>query len=296
MRAATAVIERATSSESEITREDFTPAAGSNSYSVTTGPGTHRDDAALDAEIGEHGFEHARVLFQRLVGERRALSLHMHRLGQQAERRQLIFARGEIERGLLARAWSCVCAVLRASSRLMRRLAALGKPRRRDRLGRDVERVAVIVVVESSLSGSIVLVVVVVVGSRRASFGSFDLAAQPIDRRGTIADARAAIAREAQARREEGERQARDQKQQRQRGADPGLAVDLAGVLRERRGARCRSSRRRRRAATAGARKHAEPGRDAARCRAARRSARQIAWLIAACPSARARPTPRAAR
>ena len=31
MRAATALIERATSSESEITREDFTPAAGSNS-------------------------------------------------------------------------------------------------------------------------------------------------------------------------------------------------------------------------------------------------------------------------
>ena len=31
MRAATALMERATSSDSEITREDFTPAAGSNS-------------------------------------------------------------------------------------------------------------------------------------------------------------------------------------------------------------------------------------------------------------------------
>ena len=39
MRAATADMERATSSAREITRLDFTPAAGSNSYSVTTGPG-----------------------------------------------------------------------------------------------------------------------------------------------------------------------------------------------------------------------------------------------------------------
>ena len=39
MRADTADMLRATSSDSEITRLDFTPAAGSNSYSVTTGPG-----------------------------------------------------------------------------------------------------------------------------------------------------------------------------------------------------------------------------------------------------------------
>ena len=39
MRADTADMERATSSASEITREDLTPAAGSNSYKVTTGPG-----------------------------------------------------------------------------------------------------------------------------------------------------------------------------------------------------------------------------------------------------------------
>ena len=39
MRAATADMLRATSSDSDTTRLDFTPAAGSNSYSVTTGPG-----------------------------------------------------------------------------------------------------------------------------------------------------------------------------------------------------------------------------------------------------------------
>ena len=39
MRAATADMERATSSARLMTRLDFTPAAGSNSYSVTTGPG-----------------------------------------------------------------------------------------------------------------------------------------------------------------------------------------------------------------------------------------------------------------
>ncbi len=38
-RAETALIDRAISSERAMTREDLTPGAGSNSYSVTTGPG-----------------------------------------------------------------------------------------------------------------------------------------------------------------------------------------------------------------------------------------------------------------
>ena len=46
----------------------------------------------LHAEIGQHRFQHARVFFQRFVGERGGFVL-LHGLGKKAQRRQLIFAR-----------------------------------------------------------------------------------------------------------------------------------------------------------------------------------------------------------
>src|SRR6185312_11770271 len=62
--------------------------------------GAHRRDAALDAEIGQHRFQHAGILFQRLVREAVIVG-HLRRFGEKAQRRKLVFAGCEIERRLL---------------------------------------------------------------------------------------------------------------------------------------------------------------------------------------------------
>ena len=59
----------------------------------------HRDDAPAHAEIRQHGFQHARILFQRVVGKAGAWAF-CRRFGQKPQGRQLIFAVGEVERGL----------------------------------------------------------------------------------------------------------------------------------------------------------------------------------------------------
>ena len=63
------------------------------------GTRTHGYDATAHAEIAEHGFQHARVFFQRFVGECGCFVL-LDGLGQKPQRRQLIFALAQIERGL----------------------------------------------------------------------------------------------------------------------------------------------------------------------------------------------------
>ena len=83
MRAATAHIERATSSESEITREDFTPAAGSNSYSVTTGPGRTAMMRPLTPKSASTASS-MRAFSSSASSESAAVSLTRDRLGQQA--------------------------------------------------------------------------------------------------------------------------------------------------------------------------------------------------------------------
>ena len=101
MRAATADMERATSSDSEITRAGFHACRRLEFVKRHHRPGTHRGDAALDAEIGQHRFQHAGIFFQRLVGQG-VVVLDRRGLGQKVQRRQLIFAIGQIERRLLA--------------------------------------------------------------------------------------------------------------------------------------------------------------------------------------------------
>ncbi len=69
MRAATALIERATSSDSEITRRGFDARRRLEFIQRHHRAGAHRADAALDAEIRQHRFQHAGIFFQRLVGQ-----------------------------------------------------------------------------------------------------------------------------------------------------------------------------------------------------------------------------------
>ena len=133
MRAATADMERATSSDSEITREDFTPAAGSNSYSVTTGPGRTAVMRPLTPKSASTASS-MRAFSSSASSDRPWLSLTGARLGQKTQRRQLIFAAGQIERGLLG-ALGVPGARLRASSRLTR----LSRRSAR-RVGRDKAR------------------------------------------------------------------------------------------------------------------------------------------------------------
>ena len=66
------------------------PGAGSSSYSVTTGPGPHIDDLALDAEILQHAFERFRILLDLLGGRDETVAGLGG--GQKIERRQHIAA------------------------------------------------------------------------------------------------------------------------------------------------------------------------------------------------------------
>ena len=72
---------------------------------MTTGPGPHVDDLALDAEIVEHAFEQARVLLERVVEILRDRFL---RLGEHGERRHRHSPRGEKAN------FSCASAAARA--------------------------------------------------------------------------------------------------------------------------------------------------------------------------------------
>src|SRR6266404_6143799 len=87
-RADSALIERAMSSASPMTRDDLMPGAGSSSYSVTTGPGC-LDDFTADAEIAEHAFQRARVGIE--IGFAERLAIRSPRRGKHGNRRQLEF-------------------------------------------------------------------------------------------------------------------------------------------------------------------------------------------------------------
>ena len=64
-RQATALIERAMSSDSPITREDLMPGAGSKLIERNHRARVRVDDLALDAEIVEHAFQDAGILRKR---------------------------------------------------------------------------------------------------------------------------------------------------------------------------------------------------------------------------------------
>ena len=98
--------------------EDLTPAAGSNSYSVTTGPGRTAVMRPLTPKSASTASS-MRAFSSSASSVRRWVSLTGDRLGQQVQRRQLIFARRQIERGLLGALAGRLGARL-ASSRLTR--------------------------------------------------------------------------------------------------------------------------------------------------------------------------------
>ena len=119
--------------------------------------GAHGGDAALDAEIGQHRFQHAGILFQRLVGEA-ARVLYRHRLGQQVQGRKLVFAAAQVQRRLLA---------LFGGGGLARRLAldaafaALGQAAGRHRLA-----VAIVDIFLRIILAEVIAVIVLVIRVR----------------------------------------------------------------------------------------------------------------------------------
>ena len=88
-RAAIALIERAMSSASPMTREDLVPGRGLELVKRDHGAGAHIGDLALDAEIGKHAFELARILLQHLVADAAAFVGARLRL-QQLELRRFV--------------------------------------------------------------------------------------------------------------------------------------------------------------------------------------------------------------
>ena len=184
-------------------------------------------NAALDAEIGQHRFQHPGVFLQRVI----AKGMHLaggRRIGQQTQCRKLIIAAGQIQRGLApgAAGRRLYCLALDAA------FAALGpafaKTGGGDGFGPEgTGRVIVIIFVVVFVFVLIVRVVIVFVIFRDIIFGARAAAQQP-GHIGVKAKAHAGHGPhaprdggKAQARGQKGQRQARQQKPQRQRPACP---------------------------------------------------------------------------
>ena len=85
------------SSASATTRDDLVPRAGSNSNSVTTGPGLISRTSPLIAEVGEHLFQEARGTAQHRL---RQLAARLAGCGpaQEVHRRRAVGRRGALSR------------------------------------------------------------------------------------------------------------------------------------------------------------------------------------------------------
>ena len=199
--------------------------------------GAHRLDAAAHAEIRQHRFEHARIFFQRFVGDVRIVR-HAHRLGEQAQRGQLIFAVREIERRLfggLERNRLLQFLALHAHRRFAIGDAGIDAGCRRDRLGPDLQLIAVVFVLVFVIIVIVVVIAVVMIVGLRAAVAQFlhrahRGAMRPQEEGGNVGDA-AHETEEVDARRQEGERQSRQQQQQRQRRGQPMRAVEMRRVV-----------------------------------------------------------------
>src|SRR5690606_10086159 len=110
----------------------------------------------LDAEVGQHRFQHAGIFLQRLVGQGMGV-LHRHRLGQQVQRRQLVLAIGQVQRGL---ALGALAGRRRAGIALDAVLLALGQTGGGDRFGPRGAGAVVVILGIRQVIGALVIVFV----------------------------------------------------------------------------------------------------------------------------------------
>ena len=198
------------------------------------GTGAHGGDAALDAEIGQHRFQHAGIFFQRFIRKRVGI-LDRHRLGQQAQRRKFIVAGRQIQRRLLVGALGGFFGTAHVALDAI--ALALRQARRGDGLGPYCAGALFIVahmigafVIIFILMVGIVFIVVMMIGRSESRLP--DQIPQPDRAAGNALHARH-DGHQAQARGEEGQRQARQQEAQWQRPAQHRHLPHLRGMHRK---------------------------------------------------------------